>query len=145
MTANRKLIYCGAPLSPAYLCQPLSSGPPSTLSGPIIAPLVFGIIVIHPHYDYSLLQDFIIEKNDYIASCCDCPNIGKQNYSHSTPPGLILAPLAFGVIVIHTHVNKSSPHHSLNLITFLGAAYDVYLAIHYIHILPVVRTLIVWC
>ena len=90
LTADCKLIDCGAPLALIYLRHPLVSG----------------VIIIHAHRNYSVLKDFSIERNDNIVSCCDHPMIGTQNYSHSTSPGTILAPLAFGVIVVHTHSNK---------------------------------------
>ena len=70
-----------------------------------MAPLTFGIIGIHTCGDCTPLQAFVIEKNDYIVSCSDHPMIGKKNYSPSTLPGPILAPLEFGVIVIYTHDN----------------------------------------
>ena len=76
--------------------------------------------------------------------------IVKQNYSRSTlPVPRILAQFAFGVIIIHTHINNrvllSLPHHVLDLLTFFGAADDVHLIIYYVPVLVVVRTVIVWC
>ena len=108
--------------------------PPSTLSGPSMAPLAFGITVIHTHCNYSILQDFFIEMNDCIASYCDHPMIGKHNYSHSTSSGPILAPLAFGVIVIHTHGNECVLSLlTSSLLTFLPLLYCcIWCLSHYI-------------
>ena len=53
---------------------------PQPCQNPILAPLVFGVIVIiHTLRNCSLMRAFAIERNDYTASCYDCPMIGKQN------------------------------------------------------------------